>query len=224
MPLGLARMLSTMSIRQTAVIGYEGLLARRMREAGCRVISANWNFSDEAMDINRRFASEVLSAIEPDCIHCNNSAGPGFLSAARERGIPIVSHVRTTCFEGLEGVHRASAHLIAVSEFVKLRLVAAGLSDDRISVVYDGVDEGRFSPGLLSRSEMRRKFGLPETAFVALMIARPVQQKRHDLMLQSVAGLPGNFPRQGWSWSVITGTDVLSDLWADTLRTSVSRT
>jgi glycosyltransferase involved in cell wall biosynthesis len=43
--------------------------------------------------------------------------------------------------------YRRAAHFIAVSEFVKSRLIEAGISGERISIVYDGVPIGRCAAG-----------------------------------------------------------------------------
>jgi glycosyltransferase involved in cell wall biosynthesis len=194
---GLAEGLDELGFRQTAVIGVEGLLTCRLREAGCQVISPNWDFGgsrasqgvpreDEA---HRKFAESVLDAVRPTYIHCNSDPGRYFTQGARARGIPIAFHARTCTFTRMEAVLAESTHVISVSEFVKRRLIHSGIPPSKITVVYDGINPGRLSRKHFSRSEMRRRFGLPEDALVILMVARASPQKRHDLMLDAFAEL-----------------------------------
>lgn len=192
---GLAQGLAPHQIQQTAVVGLEGLLAQNLRQAGCQVISANWYFSaPPAPDASvrhacDRYAAAVLDRIQPDFIHCNGNPGPAFIREAQQRGRPLVAHVRTATLDGFGDLFAAAAHVIAVSNFVKGRLQEAGVPDRRITVVYDGVDIDRFSPGAFDKITMRRKFDLPAEAFVAVMIARVVPSKRHDLMIEAFARL-----------------------------------
>jgi glycosyltransferase involved in cell wall biosynthesis len=202
---GLVDGLGQYGYEQTAVIGLEGVLAQRLRAAGCQVISANWNFTagstagaaqDEcssmpaaSRDANRRFATEIIATVRPDYVHCNNNPGPSFIRAAQDQESPIIAHVRIAEFDGLEAFHSASTHLIAVSEFVKHCLIEGGRPPDKITMIYEGVDAGTFSPGVFRKKEMRQRFGLQEHAFVVCMIARITPQKRHDVMLDAFADL-----------------------------------
>jgi glycosyltransferase involved in cell wall biosynthesis len=86
----------------------------------------------------------------------------------------------------LDWLWRAT-RVIAVSEFVKRKLVATGLPADRISVVYNGVDTQKFQPRAAERHTLRTQFGLPPDAFLVLMVARLTVQKRHDLALEAAA-------------------------------------
>jgi glycosyltransferase involved in cell wall biosynthesis len=198
---GLAAHLSLAGLRQTAIIGAEGVLSARLREAGCQVVTANWDFASsqagsagETEDAARTFADTALASIRPTCIHCNSDPGRCFTAAARELGIPLVAHIRTAAPAGMEEWLAGSSHVIAVSEFAGKRLIEAGIPAEKITVVYDGVDSARFAPGRFDRAEGRRRLALPEAAFVVLMVARPTPQKRHDLMLDAFADLCATHP------------------------------
>jgi glycosyltransferase involved in cell wall biosynthesis len=52
------------------------------------------------------------------------------------------------------------------------------------------VDLERFFPNVFDKDGMRRRFDLPQNAFVILMVARPDALKRHDLMLSAFASMP----------------------------------
>lgn len=185
---GLVQELGRMGFQQTAVLGAEGLLAARLRETGCDVITANWHFAARnGPAVNERFAKEVLDRVAPDVIYCNDDPGDAFRTAGRRHGSPIIRHIRAvTSSDGAPlGSYEDANHYIAVSDFARRQLVGAGIKPGKISVVYDGVDTDRFSPNVFDVGQMRREFDLPQNAIVVLMIARPVRQKRHDLMLDA---------------------------------------
>ncbi|MDX2151699.1 MAG: glycosyltransferase family 4 protein [Bryobacteraceae bacterium] len=176
---------------QYAVVGLEGVLADRLREAGAAVYCPNWPFTTEGED-GERFAHELLDGVQPDVVHCNSDPGAPLLREARRRGIPTVMHVRVPSFEGLEHVLEEASACIAVSEYVKRRLVGAGVPGNRIRVAYDGVETDRFRPGVYQRDAVREELGLPGDAFIVLLIARLAENKRHDLVLEAAAaaGVP----------------------------------
>lgn len=174
--------LGSAGLRQVAVTGFEGLLAERLREVGSDVIAANWDFLANPT-FGQSFAERVLDAVSPDWIHCNGDPGMHFIRESARRGIPIISHVRHVTFEGLDELHNTSRYLLAPSEYVKAQLLAAGREAEKIIVVPEGVNESVFTPGVFDKGSERRAFGLPEDAFIVLMIARLVPGKRHDLLL-----------------------------------------
>jgi glycosyltransferase involved in cell wall biosynthesis len=76
---------------------------------------------------------------------------------------------------------------IAISEFIKRRLTAVGLPEDRICVVYNGIDTGRYLPDPEKRGVLEREFlGGSGTLFV-LFASALLEWKRPDLAL-SVCG------------------------------------
>jgi glycosyltransferase involved in cell wall biosynthesis len=191
------------------------VLAERLRAAGCNVISADWNFAAPDSDVNAIFAGRVLDGVKPDYLHCNGDVGPAFLKAANRRGIPVLTHVRTSVFHGLENVHAAADHLIAVSWFVEQRLREAGHPAEKITVIYEGLDPQAFAPGVFARQEMRRLFSLPDDAFVITMIARVTRYKRHGLMLDAFSAVARELPA---ARLVFVGTYGEDDLLADLQR------
>lgn len=78
---------------------------------------------------------------------------------------------------------------IAISEFIKDRLAAVGLSEDRISVVYNGIDTSSYSPDPQEREPLEKEFsGAPETLFI-LFASSLLEWKRPDLALRVCAEL-----------------------------------
>ena len=78
---------------------------------------------------------------------------------------------------------------IAISEFIKRRLAAVGLPEDRICVVYNGIDTGRYLPDPEKREVLEREFsGDSETLFV-LFASALLEWKRPELVLSVCAEL-----------------------------------
>jgi glycosyltransferase involved in cell wall biosynthesis len=82
---------------------------------------------------------------------------------------------------------RHAAGLITVSSGLKRRLVALGIVPERVRVLRNGIDLLLFQP--TDRVEARRSLGL--TAPTLLAVANLVPKKRHYLMVEALAQLPG---------------------------------
>ena len=81
--------------------------------------------------------------------------------------------------------------VVAVSEDIGAKLAACGVAPEKIKVVPNGVDS-RFQPG--DREEARRQLDLPEGDFIALFVGLLVPVKGLDVLVEAVAGLPGDKP------------------------------
>lgn len=80
--------------------------------------------------------------------------------------------------------------LIAVSTPVREALVGRfGLPSDRVGLFPNGVDRVLFQPR--DRQEARRKFGIPETLFVAAFVGTFDGQKGGGRLVEAARGLPG---------------------------------
>jgi glycosyltransferase involved in cell wall biosynthesis len=188
---GLVEGLAEFRFDQVALVGMEGVLAERLRHAGCHVISANWNFTLNCEN-NRLFANRLLDAVRPDLVHLNSDPGEPLLSALRMQRVPIVAHMRTA--SPSDGVLRTADRFITVSDFVRRHLLETGVPADRIVRIYNGVDPQRFRPGVYDRGKMRSRFNLPQKTFLILMIARTTVNKRHDLVLDALRRLLERIP------------------------------
>ena len=176
-----------------ALIGVEGLLARRLREAGASVACANWNFHQAGADTDR-LVQHVLDVARPHLLHCNSNPGDALIEAAKDRGIPVVTHVRIVRSERLGAAMGTSDGYLCVSEFIRSRLLDAGYPGRKLRVAYDGVDPDAFCPGVFDKARMRAEFELPADAFVVLMIARVEENKRHELLLEATARTLSQLP------------------------------
>lgn len=75
--------------------------------------------------------------------------------------------------------------IIANSHTAKARLVAIGLSADRIAVVANGIDTDRFRFDANARADIRRWLGYTESDHVVGMFARIHPMKGHEFLLSA---------------------------------------
>ncbi len=84
---------------------------------------------------------------------------------------------------------RPVSKFIAISEFIKRRLAAVGLAEDRISVVYNGIDSDRYLSDPEKRDVVAREFsGDSETLFI-LFASALLEWKRPEVALSVCAEL-----------------------------------
>ncbi len=181
--LGLVRKIDRTRFEPVFLVGAEGVLTRRLREAGARVISPGTFTGDTAED--SFYLGDVIRRTRPHVLHVNAPSGPVPMLAPVFWGTPVVTHLRTADTGGYEAQLKASDAIIAVSDFVRREALRLEIPEGRVHLVYNGVDTEAFRPNALGRLALRKKFGIPEGAKVTVMIARFVPSKRHDVVLEA---------------------------------------
>jgi glycosyltransferase involved in cell wall biosynthesis len=78
--------------------------------------------------------------------------------------------------------------VVAVSTGVETKLLRAGVTPQRVHRIANGISTPLAAPH--ARENLRREFGIPETAPLLLQIGRMDGPKRNDLLLQAVGLLP----------------------------------
>jgi glycosyltransferase involved in cell wall biosynthesis len=78
---------------------------------------------------------------------------------------------------------------IAVSEFIKRRLAAVGLGEDKICVVYNGIDTNRYQPDPEQRESLEREFFVGAETLFVLFASALLEWKRPELALGVCAEL-----------------------------------
>ena len=84
------------------------------------------------------------------------------------------------------------AHIIAVSQAVQRGLLEGGHSQERISVIYNGV---RAAPGPIDRSQraaLRAELGIAAQTFAVVCSARFVADKALDVLVRAIDSAPAN--------------------------------
>ncbi|MEV0036366.1 glycosyltransferase [Streptomyces sp. NPDC050804] len=86
---------------------------------------------------------------------------------------------------------RLGTATVAVSATVARRLERWGVRHDRIHIVPNGIDVGRFGYDESARRAARSRLGLPQDAFVVGGVGRLTPSKRFDTLVRAVTELPG---------------------------------
>jgi glycosyltransferase involved in cell wall biosynthesis len=81
--------------------------------------------------------------------------------------------------------------VIAISEFVKRRLVGLGIAAAKIAVIHNGVDSAHFLPRNTTRPSWLKRFGIPEEDVILSTIAVLEPRKHIRTILEAVAILVG---------------------------------
>jgi len=148
----------------------ETTFAELVRQHRPQVIDAHWAYPDGAAAgrLARMAGLPYTITVRGDDVNC-------FLddSARRE---PILAALR------------GAARVIAVSADLAECVRREGIEASRVVVASNGVDIERFTP--IPRAEARAVVGVPETAPLVLMVGRPSQEKRYELLIEAVAALP----------------------------------
>jgi len=100
--------------------------------------------------------------------------------------------------------NRFSTHICAVSESTRRFLVTEeGVEESRVTTVHNGIDVALFQPRPEQRAEARKRWALPDSAFVIAGIGRLIYQKNFALFLEVAAGVLKRHPH---AFFVLAGT------------------
>ena len=100
--------------------------------------------------------------------------------------------------------NRLSTHICAVSESTRRFLVThEGVPEERATTIPNGIDLALFQPRPDARADARKRWALPEDAFVIAGIGRLIYQKNFALFLDVAAGVLKRHPR---AFFVLAGT------------------
>jgi glycosyltransferase involved in cell wall biosynthesis len=84
---------------------------------------------------------------------------------------------------------RPLTRAIAISAFIRGRLISVGIPQDRIAVVYNGVDTARFHADPEARAQTRREMGAKDQTIVVIFAAVLLEWKRPETALAVCAEL-----------------------------------
>ncbi|HEY8085483.1 MAG TPA: glycosyltransferase family 4 protein [Methylophilaceae bacterium] len=92
---------------------------------------------------------------------------------------------------GLRSVHS----MVAISEELRTRSLAAGIATQVVRKIFNGFDEDSFFiPDPQLKSDLRQKLGIDESAQVILSIGKVEHRKGYDLLLESYKFIQQRFP------------------------------
>lgn len=83
---------------------------------------------------------------------------------------------------------------IAVSGLIRDTLIEHGADPQRVRHIPNAIDPQAFRPDPQARARARAQLGIPEGALVVGAVGRLAEEKRFDLLLDAVAGMPERLP------------------------------
>lgn len=146
----------------------------------------------------------VVDAVRPDLVaaHTSHAHGHAVLAGAA----PLVVHRRVDFVPGRDPLtrlkYRRPRGYVAVSDAIRRILVAAGVDDDAIAVVRDGVDPAPFLADTTPPAAVRAALGVPAGAPLVGAVGALVDHKGHEHLIDAMAWIDNE--RQD-VWCVIVG-------------------
>lgn len=148
----------------------------------------------------------LIRSLDVDLVHLNNSPFVGFddwLPAARMAGVPCVVSMRGDASRVpgrfARGAFRWYHHILPVSQHVAHSPATLAAGEDRVSVVYNGVDLSRM-PHPLERDRIRREvlrvLDAPSDTFLAVMAGTVREWKGQIHVVNAVGLLPPRLRRR----------------------------
>ena len=156
------------------------------------IIHVGWETADNSgkrlpLDELRSGLAVILRDIRPDLIHANSLstariAGP----VAAQMGVPSIGHLRDIITLTRQAINDLNQHtqIVAVSHATRDFHIAQGLTPDKCSVLYNGVNLERFRPGN-SVAYLQRQLGLPYTTPLVAVIGQLGLRKGTDIVLEA---------------------------------------
>ena len=202
-----------------AAVGLPSRLQRRLQESGAVVTAFADGFKEPTV---RNFVQvrDLISRVQPDIIHSNALNGLPLLWSAIEGRIPFIQHVRNGNMNGYAEYVESSSAVIAISEYLRDRLLRFAINPQRVHVVYNEVDLEHFNGVHFDRSTSRNRHGFPQDAKIIAMIARFARNKRHDLMLKAFESILHSVPS---AHLLLKGEDYHDDPYYDTVLDLIER-
>jgi glycosyltransferase involved in cell wall biosynthesis len=171
-------------------------MARRAQAAGVKVHEVAWATGRLGAALK---LSRLLGRGKYEVVHVHEAHGLTAAWIAGAHGLVSVIASRRLAYPLSRSPfalarYRCARRIIAVSEFVRRSVLAAGMAPERVEVVYDGV----LLPGLPSseeRSEARRALLEPGDAPVLGCVGYLLPEKGQELLVRAIPAVRSEFPR-----------------------------
>ena len=167
-----------------------GSLAGALRRRGISTVALScWDESGTRRSLEdlRGELARTIEKVQPDLLHAN-SLSMGRLSGpvAAESCLPSMAHLRDIVRLSRTAQTDLNRHtrLLAVSDAVRQFHFAAGLSDQRMVVLHNGVDLDQFQPGS-PNGFLHRELNLPPEVPLIGTIGQISLRKGTDVLLEA---------------------------------------
>ena len=117
----------------------------------------------------------IVKKYNIDLIHANSEAAGIVAVYMRNKyhlDIPIIYTAHGVLPNKVQKYINQVDKIIAVSNFSAESAVKEGFNQDKISVIYNGVDTEKFKPRRKNKNELRKLYGIPDNAFCMVIISR----------------------------------------------------
>ncbi len=144
--------------------------------------------------ITRLHAEDPFDVVDGHYVYPDGTAA---VQLGKELGLPVVLSARGTDLNlyprlpGIANLIRSNLdscrHLVCVSEGLRQEALKLGIPGDKVSVIGNGVDTGRFRRG--DQREARKSLGLPLGATIILSVGHLTERKGFHLLIEACSGL-----------------------------------
>jgi glycosyltransferase involved in cell wall biosynthesis len=169
-------------------------IARRIAEKGVRVIEQSMHGEWDVAAIVR--LTRILRELRPDVLqlHTSHAHALGLL-AGRLAGVKSIVATRRMDL-AIKGPlaalkYRRVDRVVAISEIVQSMLLAAGVPQHRVTLIYSAVD----CPEPYPQGDLRVELGLDSQTSVIGTAATLTKRKGHKYLFEAVRTLKERFPR-----------------------------
>jgi UDP-glucose:(heptosyl)LPS alpha-1,3-glucosyltransferase len=176
-----------------------------------------WSFASLAPKIIRRQSCDLVvnfgRMLSQDVLRSGGGSHRAFLEK-----LGAAAGFRRRVWQNLSPYHRSLLALerwqfhpghyrsiLAVSQEVKRELAATySVPEEKIAVIYNGVDETRFHPAVrrVAREKIRKAWGIPSEAFLVLFVGHGFRRKGLDRLLKA-----WSLPQMKHTYLVVVGDD-----------------
>lgn len=129
------------------------------------------------------FKKEAIKIIHISGLYPNQYC----IIAAKLLKIPCICHIHTTFYSKKDidsSLLKYSELVIAVSNGVKEVIKNAHIKDDKIRVVYNGLDHNRYNVNLVKVGEIRKSLGIPDNYKIIGQVGQIIERKGISYFLQ----------------------------------------
>lgn len=149
----------------------------------CLVYSSPATAALGAMVARRRFGVPYVLMIQD--LWPDSMLSSGFISSG-----PVNRALASVAHSFVDATYQHASHIAVISPGMRSALLKRGVPDDKISVIYNWVDEAVLTP-TPSEGELRRLAGLSEDDFILLFAGNQGEAQGLDAWVSALARLSG---------------------------------
>lgn len=172
----------------------EGRFSSAVKNANCRHFPVEFSPLGR-IDLLVKNTKALIGLVKTHRIHLIHSNAPqtnipsGIASKITK--VPVVWHARNLLGKGMWDLDRRFSvladHIICNSRAIGRRFEGSGGIEKKVSVIVNAVDTEHLAARNMSKTEARRRTGLPSQGFIVGLFDRLDPRKNHDTVVRAVA-------------------------------------